>query len=416
MLPPVARRESPAYFAASSCVFIAGGINGVLYPWLVTVALKESAEAVGIAQMMSMLPMFLFLLHAGALADKVELRRHIITLCLATLAPLVFLGVVTAAGRLDFWLLVVFGFAINVVGAFMMTARETALVQIAHHENAQLPRMILLSTAVQFGSQIGGNILGGLASNTGALPLIAAQAVLVALAALLFLRIEKQPPRPASASPARSRLGWTAIYEGLDVAFRNRRVWPFLVQNFLGGILFMGVWMVGMPLMLRDFYGAGSQSFAIVSIAFMVGVTLGTLSLSRRPEIARPGRFVLLSLIGSWLSLVGFAIGVPLWGVYALMLWWGLCAGVSMATGRAVVQAAAAPHLRGRLISVYMLAQMGGAPLGAFLFGVLVAAFGLKTALLIPVFGVVAMWLGIRFLTPMWTLGRTSQQEPALQA
>ena len=416
MPPPAARRESLSFFVATAFVFMAGGVNGVLYPWLVTVGLKESAEAVGIAQMMSMLPMFFFLLHAGDLADRVELRGYIIALCLLTLAPLVFLGVVSAVDRLDFWLLIGFGFTINAVGAFMMTARETALIQIAQHEGANLPRMILVSTAVQFGAQIAGNILGGLASVTGALPLIGAQAALISLAALVFLQIDKQPPRMALPGQIRGRFGWRAIREGLQAAFYDARVWPFLVQNFLGGVFFMGVWLVGMPLMLRDIYGAWSQSFAIVSIAFMVGVTVGTLTLSRRPELNRPGRFVMISLIGSWLSLVGFAVGVPLWGVYALMLWWGVCAGMSMATGRAVVQAAAAPHLRGRLISVYMLAQMGGAPIGAFLFGIMVASFGLKTALVIPVFGVIAMWLAVRFLTPMWRLERMSETVTASQA
>lgn len=400
--------ESRAYFLGTAFAMAAGGINGVLYPWLVTVYLLKPAEWIGVAQTAATLPMFLFLLHAGALTDRVELRRFIVVLNFLTIVPLAFLGVAAGVGRLDFWLVIAFGFAINAVGAFMMTARETALIQIAQHEGTSLQKMILTGMAVQFGSQIAGNVAGGFASLTGPLPLIAAQAVLLLLAGLLFLRLEKQPPR--GGGTAQGSIGLSAIREGLAAAFASPRIWPFLVQNFLGGALFMGVWMVGMPLMLRDVYGQGSGAFAIVSIAFMVGVTAGTLTLSRLKEVERPGRLVLLSLIGSWLTLVGFVFTPPLWAVFGLMAWWGLCAGISMATARGVVQAAAAAHLRGRVVSIYQMAQMGGGPLGAILFGVLAATLGLQTALLVPVALVVAMWIAIRFMTPMWGLRRETAQ------
>ncbi len=331
---PAPPRESRAYFLGTALILAAGGVSAVLYPWLVTVWLEKPAEWVGFAQMMSMLPMFLFVLHAGALADRVELRGFILALCALSLLPPAALGALVLFERLDYALLVAYAFAWSALGAFMMTARETALIQIATHEGRGLQQMILTSTAIQFGAQIAGNAAAGFASVIGPAPLIGLQSALILASLTAFLRLKPQHRKPAE-GPASRSVGLASIREGLVAAASEPRVWPFLVQNFLGGILFMGVWMVGMPLMLRDVYGAGSGAFAIVSIAFMVGVTAGTLALSRRPPVRRQGRFVLISLVGSWLSLVGFALTPPaIWMAYGLMLWWD-CAPASPSPPRA---------------------------------------------------------------------------------
>src|SRR5690606_7027481 len=95
------RADHRWYMAGIWSYFLAGGIQGVLFPWIITVVLHESSDRVGIAQMFSMLPMLLLGLFGGAAADRAELRRPLMKLqAIATLPPLIlafliFNGIVT---------------------------------------------------------------------------------------------------------------------------------------------------------------------------------------------------------------------------------------------------------------------------------------------------------------------------------
>ena len=64
------------YLVAISTWFAAYGMQSVVFAWLVTLLLREPAERVGLAQMSILLPGMLFILLAGAIADRVGLRRQ----------------------------------------------------------------------------------------------------------------------------------------------------------------------------------------------------------------------------------------------------------------------------------------------------------------------------------------------------
>ena len=66
------------------------------------------------------------------------------------------------------------------------------------------------------------------------------------------------------------------------------------------------------------------------------------------------------------------------------MFVWGLAAGISIMMSRTIVQAAAPPHLLARVLSIYQLGFMGGAPLGAALMGVVADAAGPQLVILVP--------------------------------
>ena len=400
---PEGPRELRWYNLALIASVAAGGIQGVLFPWLVTVHLNQPAYLVGVAQMMSMLPTLLFVLWGGAIADRVEARSYLIRLQLAINVPHLALIAVLAAGALQYWIIIVYVLGPGIISAFLMPARDTAITRIAVREKIDMVRAITAATGLQFGGQILGFALGGLASETGPIPLIGAQIVFNLVSIYGLTRLSAQPPlrQTAEHRPILAEIG-----EGLVAVRANARIWPALLLLGSSSLFIMGVYMVGIPLMIRDVYGGGSGAFALMNIAFMAGVMGGTTVLSRLRAVRRPGRLMMLSLIGSWTALLCMSLQPPSWLFFCIVLCWGVSGGISMSTSRGLVQESAAPAMRARIVSVYQLAQLGGGPIGALLAGVLSGWYGLTVAFAVPLVAIAIVWVLVFTFTPLWNVQR----------
>jgi len=105
----------------------------------------------------------------------------------------------------------------------------------------------------------------------------------------------------------------------------------------------------------------------------------------------------------------------PLWAVYVLALFWGLSSGISMSQSRAIVQIAATDTHRARVLSVFQLGMMGGGPIGAFMAGFVIQAFGPLNAVLVPSSCMVVLWLMVFFFTNLWKIeaGTGQAEKPA---
>jgi MFS family permease len=392
-------------FALISSV-AAGGIQGVLFPWLITVHLALPPYWVGVAQMMSSLPTLLFVLWGGAIADRVEARAHLIRLQLVLNLPHLGLVAVLLAGALEYWIAILYILGPGIISAFMMPARDAAITRIAVRADIDLVQAITAATGLQFGGQILGFAIGGLASETGPVPLLCAQIALNLVSVYGLSRIQAQPPlrHQSEHGPL-----YAEIAEGLAAVGRNRRIWPALLLLGASSLFIMGVYMVGLPLMIRDAYGGGSAAFALMNAAFMAGVMAGTMTLSRLKPVMRQGRLVMSMLVCSWTALLLLSLQPPQWAFYLIVLCWGVTGGISMSTSRALVQESADPAMRARVISVYQLAQLGGGPIGSLIVGALIGAFGLKLAFVVPLVAIALIWLSVRAFTPLWSLTRENR-------
>jgi hypothetical protein len=246
----LADRESRWYFAGQAAYFASGGVQNMLFAWLVTIALHKPAELVGLAQMASMLPMPLLLLFGGAAADRRDLRIHLIRMQLLMLIPQTMLFGTIAFDLLSYEALIVYVMTVGCIGAFVMPARDAALPFIMRKSGADFSRGIAMATSVQFGGQIFGLFLGGLASEIGPLPLIALMMALVSFTAFSTWHLSQiRPSGPRLTGSPTQMLH--EIREGVVEAWTSIRIRTVLVNFFVTSILFMGVFMVLVPVMVR---------------------------------------------------------------------------------------------------------------------------------------------------------------------
>jgi MFS family permease len=128
------------------------------------------------------------------------------------------------------------------------------------------------------------------------------------------------------------------------------------------------------------------------------------LLLLARGGVARPGRAVVLALA------MGSAVLLPLyWGVsitvfYLIIFAWGAGGGIVMSMSRTIVQEAAPPRFRARVMSVYSLGMMGGMPIGSVATGYIVKAVGVQDAALVPVVGMAIVVAAVAARSDLWRL------------
>jgi MFS family permease len=383
------------YLTSTASFLVPGGIQMVLFPWLVAVLLHESADRVGLAQMCGALPALFLILFGGVVGDRFDQRRILIALHVFGSLPPFVLALVVGAGRLSYGVMIGYALIGGIVGAFAQPARDALLSRVA---GDRVQRTVTLVLAMQFGVQIVGIGLGSFADRIGAVALIATQATVMAAGAFAASQIRVDPfvsgPR---AHPLRE------IGEALGMVLASERMLPVVVLTFAIGVFFAGAFTVLIPLIVRDVYHGGAGEIGVAYVLNMIGTVAATVLLLARGGVARPGRAVLVGLGGGALLFVPIVWGVPIEAFYALILVWGAGGGITMSMTRSIVQESAPSSHRARIMAVYSLGMMGGMPLGSATMGFVIKAFGPLNAAWVPVIGMGVVVAGVAATTKLWS-------------
>ncbi len=392
MSEPAAQRTDPALARLGVVAFswfAAWGISAVVISWVGANQLHLSGRLFSRIQMSPQLPPLLLLVLGGAIADRVDPRWLLQRIHWLVLAPVATFGAAVATDSVTFAVLAAYGLCLGVGSAFAAPPRDSLLSHVA---GPNLMRAVTALTIAQFGGQALGSALGGLAERLGVPAMLALQAALLAVGAVAARGL---PRVERAATPAAPR-AWLA---GLASVVRTPalRVPVGLVTAI--GVFFIGPFSVAFPLIVRDVYHGGAGELGWILATFPTGTILGSLAIRARGGIARKGRAMLLALCNGTLNLALLSVGLPYWGFLICALAWGTGGAVFINSSRTLVQEAAPPEQRGRVLAVYQLGFVGSGPLGFFLTGLLCDAFGPLTALRISAVGMACVIAAVATLS-----------------
>jgi predicted MFS family arabinose efflux permease len=349
---------------------LSAGIQQVVFTWLVVGVLHESPDRVGLAQMFLTIPNLLFILFGGLLADRVELRRLLITLHLAAATSALVLATLVWSGRVRFEALLFYAVGWGTIQAFGAPARDAML---SHLGLRDLMRAVTAQTLVLFSGIAVGSRLGGLGSWIGTPAVLGMQAAIVLAGILAVARLPRVQPLPhAGAAPSRLH----AIREGLLEVRRSPRLFPVALLVTGNGLFFMGPFNVQVPLMLREFYGGGIGLLSSVLMALPLGTIAGSLAVLLRGGVRRRGLVFLIALFGVSGCLLVIAARPPFPVLLAAIFAWGIFHSLFFNTSRALFQEFAPPAIRARVLSVHAVGFLGMAPISHLGSGLLADAVG----------------------------------------
>jgi MFS family permease len=384
------------YLAGLASWFTSFGMQVILFPWLVAVVLREPPGRVGIAQMALMAPSIALMLLGGAVADRADCRALLLRYQLVAALPPLTLAAVIAGGGLSYAVLIGYGLAMGTLSALVVPARDALLTRVIR---GGLPRAVAVTTATQLVAQLVGIILAGAASVVGAESLLVAQAATLALSALAVSRLAPAPPQAVHA-PGESRLA--AMRDGLREAVGDERIRSVVIAMLAVGVLYVGAFLVLLPVMVRDIYRGGAAELSLVNMGFWGGTIVATVAQVRFGNMRRPGRATILALAWGAVVLAAMAVPGPLWVLALLCVAWGGGAGVVMTQGRTIVQLAAPESHRARILALFQLGFMGGAPIGALVMGYLAGIVGPRPAAIYPAAAMILVLLFLLVQSRLW--------------
>lgn len=438
------------YLVSTGFYLVPGGIQAVLFPWMIAVYLDESAAKVGFAQMAGPLPMLFLILFGGWLGDRVDQRRlSLILVSFLTLPPIVVAGLFYFES-VTYELLIVWVLLLGSVGAFAQPARDAMLNRVA---GPNIQQVVILVIGVQFAIQILGFGIGSSADLVGPEIVLLTMSAFMCLCALATSRLPSMPvdrgsvgsvlvdsvsvanvsvdsvsvdnvsvdkvsidPEVSSNDPAlepERKSPLSEIKEGLAVAWQSDQIKPSIILIFGVGLFFASTYMVILPLMVRDIFDGGARGIALAYASNMLGTCTVIFFLMRRGGVDWPGRALILTGIASSFVVSCLHFELSELAFYFVIYIWGLCGGVSITLTRAIVQEASPPTHRARIMSVFMLGMMGGMPIGAASIGLLVEAVGVRNAVLVPGVGMLLILLYLYLTTSLYDIRRAPAIAPA---
>jgi MFS family permease len=353
-------------------MFIAGGavsnigtwLQRTAQDWLVLDLTHNSAAALGWVTALQFLPMLLFGLFGGVLADRYPKRPILITAqaLMATLA--LTMGTLTVLGAAQVWHVYVMAFMLGMISCVEVPTRQAFVVEMVGRDvlsNAIALNSSMFNLARVVGPAVAGVLISTL-GGTGQLFLVNGCTFIAVISSLTFMRkSELNPVAPVPRAKGQLREGLSYVLHRRDLLM------PILLVAFVS--LFTQSFSISIALMAREVYHAGASSFGLASSMFAVGALGGALLAARR---ARPSvKFVMAGALGFGVFQIVTGVA-PVYWVYLLML---VPTGIAMITintaANASVQLATSPEMRGRVMGIYILVLTGGAPLGAPLLGLL---------------------------------------------
>lgn len=351
----------------------------MLFSWLVTIVLHEEPRMVGVAQMAVLVPAALLMLVGGSLSDHFGGKRIAVFAQLFALTPILLLAALVGKGGLRFEWMLVYAVAIGLAQAFVTPARDSLLNEVA--DTWSIQRTVIFASFVQFGAQIAGFLIASRADAIGPLPIIALQVVALATGAVALSRVGVSHLRDHDLHWLRDMFG--SVVEGARTVFAGREMRMVVVQNVAMGMCFMGSYIVGIPLLIREVYHGSSADLGFVNAANSAGLVSTVLALMTKGDVRNRRRALLLSqLVGSGvLALIGMGFGFRV--TLALIYLWGACGGLAMSMARTIMQEDAPAGQTGRVMSFFSFSLLGAGPLGALSCGYLVTFFGPERALMI---------------------------------
>jgi MFS family permease len=400
------------YLGGQATWFSSVGLQMVLFAWLVTDVLDERAFRVGLAQTALMAPSLLFMIFGGAFADRSDTRAVLIRLhCAAALPPLA-LALIIFSGDLQYEWLIVYGLIMGSLSAFAIPARDSLLSTIAVRAfGDDIQRAVTMASGVQFLGQLGGIIVAGAAAVTGAPALLSLQSVVMLSGALMVRRLPPAPPLDREPSHPLSDMR-----DGIAQVARSPILLPVVLGMFAVGVLYVGSFMVLLPLLVTNYYDGGATGISIVNICFWGGTIIATFALLRFGHIHRRGLIMTCSLSSGAVILFLIGVPAPFFVMCILCFAWGLGAGTSMTMSRTIVQLAAPPTHRARVLSIFQLGFAGGGPIGAFASGFLVELTSIHTAAWISAGAMVLVLLTLALTTRLVSITSDDVAQAPAQA
>lgn len=390
VLRSLRRREYRLFFLGQLVSLHGTWMQNVAQAWLVY-HLTASSFMLGLVAFASLIPVLLFGLPGGWLADRLPRRRLFFSTQLLALLQALVLAGLTFSGHIAVWHIVLLAFLLGCVHAVEIPARHSLLAGLVPRE--ELHNAVALNASVfNMARFLGPAIAGLLIMRFGEAWVFLLNALTFAatLLALLAMGLEARERGGAT----RPRVG---MLDGFHYAWRDPRL-RHAILMVAAVSLFASPYTVLMPVFAREVFQGGPDVLGYLLGAAGAGALLAALRLAGRRDGEGLQRWIALAAIGGGVALLLFSRLSSFPAALLVLAAAGFAITTVIASTNTYLQLAAPDALRGRIMSLFSTLFIGVAPIGNLLAGSLAEVLGVQQAMLLLGCGclLVGLWYGWR--------------------
>jgi MFS family permease len=372
--------------------------------WLVLQLTDNSGLALGITSMLQALPMLLFGMWGGVIADRYPKRTVLILTQIAMGSLAAILGLLPMLGTVHIWHVYLLALGLGIATVFDQPTRQSFIIEMVGRKH--LPDAVTINSIIFNGARIIGPALAGFAIGwvgIGPMFLLNAASYLVALAALMAMRREElETVDPVARGGRQLRAGLS--YVGGRVTL----LLPVMVIGITSA--FGQTFQVLLPLLAKQDFGRGPSDYGMLIAALALGSLSGAMFTTKRrnPRVAR--------ILGAAVTFGVFEILTALmptyWTCFAILVPAGVATLTLNVSANAGMQMGADPCMRGRAMALFMVVLLSANSLGSLILGAVAEATSVRMAIasggaiVVVGTGLAAMALARRYRMPIRQLLR----------
>jgi MFS family permease len=368
--------------------------------------------ALGLVGLARVVPIVVFSLVSGVVADALNRRRLMLFTQVASTIVAVMLAALAFQGISKVWPIYALAALGSAVGAFDLPARQALVPTLVPREH--LPNAISLNTIMMQAASVAGPALGGLVIATrGVAWAYVANAVSFAAVILALLLMRNLPPRAARGLDpgARDDVSQRAALEGLRFVFRSPLIRSTMLLDFFA--TFFSSATALLPIFAQDVLHVGARGYGWLFAAPAVGALITSAAMIPLVErIERRGPTLVWSIAGYGLATVLFGVSRSFWLTFACLALTGATDTVSMVIRNVIRQLETPDRLRGRMTGINMVFFVGGPQLGELEAGVVANWRGAPFSVITGGVGCLIATAWVAATTPrLWRYRKTEHVE-----
>ena len=373
-------------FASTTGTFV----QTLAQAWLVY-KITGSAFLLGVDGFLATGPMLLFSLVGGVVADRVERRRVMLLSQYAQMSFAFILALLVGTHTVQIWHIFLLSFLTGSAQSFSGPAYISLLPLLVKRED--VPNAVAMNS-MQFNlARVLGPAIGGFIFAKWGPAICFSVNGLSFIAVIIAMTIMNIPPVIGERNPSVIE----DLKEGFDFVRRRRVLQLLTFLAFAGTFLGMPLFTM-LPVVANRIFGLGPRGLSMLQADYGVGSVVGALFIASTSYSVRKGRLALMMQLGFACLLAAFGISrsLPVSLVVAFLA--GLCIVGVVSLYSSLVQLATSDAMRGRVMSIFMLAFRGGMPLGNLLAGFMAQRWSITVALVVngSVLAVVALFFVLR--------------------
>lgn len=338
---------------------------------LVILKLTGNLAVFATVNLIASLPMVVFTLLGGVIADRFD-RRKILIATQVGLMVLAFIYAGMVATKIELWQVYVIAFFLGLVAAFDLPASQGLVPELVPPQ--AIASAVAVNQSVFHGARFIGPSLGGYLVGATSLAFAFIANGVSYLAVIVSLMVIRTPPRPARSGPPPG--GWAAFVDGLRYLGTQPRIRALIGLTALTTCLvFTFLIIFSAPFVAQALHGS-ERDIGLVMGGSGLGAMIGSLAVLAVPSTMR-GRAIMIGVVA--IAGMLFAVSESPGVIAAAVLVTILAGTVAMTMGLSnqIIQMTVPNELRGRVMSVYMVTFIGVMPFGGLALGALANEIGL---------------------------------------